>query len=75
MLIILLTALLERREEYVLIMDEPEISLHISWQKKFIADLMRIMELNPMNILIATHAPSIVRDYWTVTQELSPIEI
>lgn len=61
-------------QDTLLLLDEPEISLHITWQKKFIADLMKIMELNPMNILIATHAPSIVRDYWSVTQELSPIE-
>ena len=61
-------------QDTLLLLDEPEISLHITWQKKFIADLMRIMELNPMNILIATHAPSIVRDYWSVTQELTPIE-
>lgn len=63
------------RHDTLLLLDEPEISLHISWQKKFISDLMRIMELNPMNILIATHAPSIVRDYWSVTQELSPVEV
>lgn len=61
-------------QDTLLLLDEPEISLHITWQKNFIADLMRIMELNPMNILIATHAPSIVRDYWSVTQELTPIE-
>lgn len=62
------------RHDTLLLLDEPEISLHITWQKKFISDLMRIMELNPMNILIATHAPSIVRDYWSVTQELKPTE-
>ena len=31
LLIILLTVLLEDGQEYIMMMDEPEISLHISW--------------------------------------------
>lgn len=54
----------------LILLDEPEISLHISWQKDFIADLLQIMELNPMTLLIATHAPSIVRSHWSLTSEL-----
>ena len=66
--------LFKYKENTLLLMDEPEISLHITWQKRFINDLMRIVEINPMKVLIATHSPSIVRDYWSVTQELTPIE-
>lgn len=54
----------------LILLDEPEISLHISWQKDFIEDLIQIMELNPMTLLIATHAPSIVRSHWPLTCEL-----
>ena len=54
----------------LILLDEPEISLHLSWQKDFIADLLQIMELNPMTLLIATHAPSIVRSHWSLTSEL-----
>ena len=56
----------------IVLMDEPEISLNISWQKSFVSDLMQIMELNPIRILMATHSPSIVRNYWDNTVELSP---
>ena len=56
----------------MVLMDEPEISLNISWQKSFVSDLMQIMELNPIRILMATHSPSIVRNYWDNTVELSP---
>ena len=44
LLIILLTVLLERGEEYILMLDEPEISMHISWQYKLIDMILR---LNP----------------------------
>ena len=36
MLIILLTVLVEDDQHYVLFMDEPEVSLHIEWQKRLI---------------------------------------
>ena len=44
MLIILLTALTQDRQPYVLFMDEPEASLHFEWQKRLI-DM--VLQLNP----------------------------
>ena len=62
LLIILLTVLLEDGQEYVLMMDEPEISMHISWQYKLI-DM--ILQLNPnVQILLTTHSPSIFSNGW-----------
>ena len=62
LLIILLTVLLERGEEYILMLDEPEISMHISWQYKLI-DM--IFQLNPeVQIILTTHSPMIFADGW-----------
>ena len=62
LLIILLTVLLERGEEYILMLDEPEISMHISWQYKLI-DM--ILQLNPnVQIVLTTHSPMIFSDGW-----------
>ena len=62
LLIILLTVLLERGEEFVLMLDEPEISMHISWQYKLI-DM--ILQLNPnVQIILSTHSPMIFADGW-----------
>ena len=62
LLIILLTVLLERNQEYILMMDEPEISLHISWQYKLID---WILQLNPnVQIILTTHSPMIFADGW-----------
>jgi predicted ATP-dependent endonuclease of OLD family len=61
-LAILLTVLVEDQQPYVLFMDEPEVSLHIDWQKRLI-DL--ILELNPnVQIILTTHSPAVIMDGW-----------
>ena len=62
MLIILLTVLVENREPYVLLMDEPEISLHIEWQQRL---LEIIRDLNPnVQIILTTHSPAVIMNGW-----------
>ena len=62
MLAILLTVLVEDQQPYVLFMDEPEVSLHIEWQKCLI-DL--IIELNPnVQIILTTHSPAVIMNGW-----------
>ena len=61
-LIILLTVLVEDDLPYVLFMDEPEVSLHLEWQKRLV-DLC--LELNPnVQIILTTHSPAIVMNGW-----------
>lgn len=74
MLLILLTVLVENCEPYVLFMDEPEVSLHIEWQKQLIGV---IRQLNPnVQIILTTHSPAVVMDGWMdrIT-EVSDIEV
>jgi predicted ATP-dependent endonuclease of OLD family len=54
----------------LVLIDEPEISLHVGWQVDFLKDLQRILRLVNIDILIATHAPSIIHDRWDLTVEL-----
>ena len=62
MLATLVTVLVEDQQPYVLFMDEPEVSLHIEWQKRLI-DL--IMELNPnVQIILTTHSPAVIMNGW-----------
>ncbi|WP_162988283.1 AAA family ATPase [Brevibacillus laterosporus] len=58
----------------LILIDEPEISLHISWQNKFISDLNEIHKLNKLNILIATHSPDIISNNWDLRVELKGVE-
>ena len=60
---ILLTVLIENGEPYALIMDEPEVSLHIEWQQCLIA---LIRKLNPRaQVILSTHSPALIMDGWT----------
>ena len=62
MLAILLTVLVEDQQNYVLFMDEPEVSMHIEWQQRLI-DL--ILQLNPnVQIILTTHSPAVVMNGW-----------
>ena len=52
---------LERDEFTIFIVDEPELSLHLSWQKMLVET---IREINTnMQIVLATHSPEIVGRY------------
>ncbi len=62
LIIILLTALIQEDRNFVLFIDEPEISLHTDWQEKLI-DNIKSLNSNAQ-IIIATHSPSIVLDGW-----------
>jgi len=62
MLIILLTVLVQDHHHFVLLMDEPEVSLHIEWQKRLIS---LVRELNPnAQVILTTHSPAVVMDGW-----------
>ena len=62
MLAILLTVLIEDNQHYVLFMDEPEVSLHVDWQKNLI-DM--ILDLNPnVQIILTTHSPAVIMNGW-----------
>ena len=61
-LVILLTALVQENRPSVMLMDEPEISLHIEWQQRLIT-LTRTLNPNTQ-IILCTHSPAIVMDCW-----------
>lgn len=77
-MLVLLSELLFRVEPDSLVMiDEPEISLHVSWQQQFLRDVQRVTELASFDVLVATHSPQIIHDRWDdLTVELqSPLEL
>ena len=54
----------ETPENTLLLIDEPEISLHIAWQKKFMDDLYKIIKFKNLNVIVATHSPQIINHRW-----------
>ena len=57
----------------IILIDEPEISLHVEWQNAFIQDLQGIIEKNNFRVIIATHSPDIIDDNWALTNDLSGV--
>ncbi|MFO0586921.1 MAG: AAA family ATPase [Polyangiaceae bacterium] len=43
----------------LLLIDEPEISMHIMWQKQFVGDIAEVANLVKLDVLAATHSPFI----------------
>lgn len=59
--ILLSEALLQKKSSHLFIADEPELSLHIEWQRKI---LNALLELNPnAQIIVATHSPEIAGNF------------
>ncbi|MBQ6547669.1 MAG: ATP-binding protein [Candidatus Methanomethylophilaceae archaeon] len=52
------------------IVDEPEISLHVSWQQRMGSLFLDISRTRNIQILVATHSPQIIHDRWDLAKEL-----
>lgn len=48
----------------ILMIDEPEISLHVAWQQDFLTDIKKIAEQKNLHVIIATHSPQIIDGRW-----------
>lgn len=59
-LILFYNLLFENADGAVVLVDEPEISLHIAWQRMFIDDLRKIALLRNLTVILATHSPQII---------------
>jgi predicted ATP-binding protein involved in virulence len=58
------------KDNDLVLIDEPEISLHIAWQKEFLEDIKRIIDIQNVSIVIATHSPQIIDNNWDLTVDL-----
>jgi predicted ATP-binding protein involved in virulence len=74
-LVMLYQLLFKVQPNSLVLIDEPEISLHVAWQVEFLKDLQAIIKLANFDVLLATHSPSIIDDRWDLTVELQkPVE-
>jgi predicted ATPase len=69
--VVLYELLFHVQKNSLVMIDEPEISLHIAWQEEFVRDLQRVIKLSPFDAVIATHSPQIVNDRWDLAVELT----
>jgi predicted ATP-dependent endonuclease of OLD family len=73
-LILVFDLLFEVKENSLILIDEPELSLHVSWQKSFIDSLKRMIALNGFDVVIATHSPTLVARHFDLTVELGAVD-
>lgn len=73
-LVLFYLLLFKTNENSLILIDEPEVSLHISWQNSFIDDLKAITKLNNLDVVIATHSPDIIANNWNLKVELKGLE-
>jgi ABC-type transport system involved in cytochrome c biogenesis ATPase subunit len=57
--------------ESLILIDEPEISLHAAWKHSFLEDMERVVELIPMQVVLATHSTGLINSRWDLVEELS----
>ena len=72
-LVVILTHLYfnpEVEKANVFIIDEPELSLHVQWQQKFVDGIIEASE--ETQFILATHSPTIILDRLSNCRELSP---
>jgi predicted ATPase len=50
------------KDNALILMDEPEISLHLAWQEKLISEIRKVNDKS--QLIIVTHSPAIVMNGW-----------
>jgi hypothetical protein len=73
-IILLCDLLLNVKEGALVLIDEPEISLHVAWQLDFIPDVIQIAKLVGFRFIVATHSPQIINGMWKEAIQLGPTE-
>ena len=63
--------LLFRAQSGTLVMiDEPELSLHMMWQMNYLKNLSEIAQLRGLQCIVATHSPQIFNSLWSKSVDL-----
>ena len=73
-LVLVYQLLFEVKANSLILIDEPEISLHINWQEKFLEDIKRISTLRRFDVIVATHSPDIIAEHFDWTESLGTPE-
>ena len=69
-LVLLYDLLFGVTENSLIMIDEPELSLHVAWQDEILSDLQKMADLSGFRALLATHSPQVIGDRWDLTVEL-----
>lgn len=69
--VLLFNLIFDLVSQKVILIDEPEISLHVAWQQTFLDSLKKIQKINQYEkVIIATHSPQVISKNWDLTYDL-----
>lgn len=69
-LVLFYQIIFEVSKGWMLLIDEPEISLHIAWQRMFIEDMQAIVRERGIKVIIATHSVQIINGNRRIQRDL-----
>ncbi|WP_404695412.1 AAA family ATPase, partial [Raoultella ornithinolytica] len=73
-IVLLFNLIFDLATQKVILIDEPEISLHVAWQQTFLESLKKIQKINQYEkVIIATHSPQVISKNWPLTYDLYEI--
>lgn len=70
LLAIYTTLLFSTSADSLVLIDEPEISLHPAWKHEMLADFEAMATLGSYQVVLATHSTSLINGRWELTREL-----
>lgn len=56
--------------QHIVLIDEPENSLHMAWLDELLSDYEKIAQLSGCQMIIATHSPTFIHGRWDLTYDL-----
>jgi energy-coupling factor transporter ATP-binding protein EcfA2 len=75
LLYLMVSALVAQRRGTVIAIDEPEMSMHIAWQRKLIRNLIECASNAVPQFVFATHSPDIVAEWREYMTKLGPTDV
>lgn len=58
-------------EKTLVLIDEPELSMHVAWQLSFVNSIRMLGEARHLSFFVATHSPTIINGQWDMTVNLN----
>lgn len=70
LLILYYNLIFKSNSKTILLIDEPENSLHVAWQSKMLDDYLDMAKTSGCQMILATHSPTFIDGRWEITTDL-----
>ncbi|MFC9478868.1 AAA family ATPase [Streptomyces griseus] len=74
-LLLLLNTVLARESTPLFLIDEPELSLNVKWQRQLVSALLALTENSPVQFIIATHSIEVLTGHRESVSAVAPVSV